>query len=432
MGENERITTYMQSVAGKLARYRVRRRRKLTVLIDDVEPRSKNMPAADKAEFQRQVAETLSDFGRSAFRGGIALQLGLQTTYKTPPHAHSIAKNLLDLLGRQGPTDKNWQKTRLYKDDAQINALSVSCVHGQAHPLITIGVRPLATMIDDVELAAAATRALVGDGLDEREREQDWIESFRRLINEEAVYRERSGDDLYEAMVKMERFYSQHAFLGSSAITIPVLGWLYGRPNEPFMQPLAEPWPSIVRQTSVRIQLGDPPSHAGDSSAFKQKIDEALKDFETRWGWLISPLVVPVGLQVVVQPNSSAVVGTQNDLDNMVRDYLLPRIVPKFGTVTDHKWTIDFEEMKRAAPDVAKLWGASPLPPKGTKNGVTGYEVWRLPPAPAGQPGFVSVAMTAQPEQEGDLMQQVDVKIRRWAELLDEGSNVRRRFSRLR
>jgi hypothetical protein len=89
-----------------------------------------------KAEFQRQVAETLSDFDRSAFRGDIALQLRLETTYKTPPQAHSIAKNLLDLLGRQGPTDKNWQKTRLYKDDSQIHALSVACAYGQTHPSI--------------------------------------------------------------------------------------------------------------------------------------------------------------------------------------------------------------------------------------------------------------------------------------------------------
>lgn len=398
-------------------------------MIHDLEPGSKNMPSANKVEFQRQVAEALSDSNRTAFRGGIALQLQLSTTHKSPPHAHTIAKNLLDLLGCQGPKDNNWQKTRLYKNDVQIHALSVSCAHGQEHPSITVVARPFANMIDDVELAAEATHALAADGSDEveREREEDWIGSFRRLLTNEAQYRTRGGDRLYESMIKMQRFYAQRAFLnGTSAVSIPVLGWLYGRPKGPFMQPLLEPWPSVIRQTGLRIQLGELPSRTGESEAFKQKIDEALEDFQNRWGWLITPLVVPVGLQVIVQPNALVTVGTQHDLDNIVRDYLLPKIVPKFGTVSDHKWTIDFDEMKRTAPDAAKLWGPNPLPPKGTKDGVTGYEVWRLPP---GQPGFVSVTMTAQPDFEGDLMQRVDAKIKCWAERLDEEASPRRRYA---
>lgn len=224
---------------------------------------------------------------------------------------------------------------------------------------------------------------------------------------------------------RLERFYAQHAFLsGKSAVSIPVLGWLYGRPVGPFMQPLLDPWPVLISRSGLRIQVGALPARSGDSETFKQGIDAALADFERRWGWLISPLVVPVGLQVIVRPVASA--GPQHDLDNIVRDYLLPRIVPKFGTVTDHKWTIDFEELKRAAPDVAKRWGDNPLPPKGTKSGVTGYEVWRLPPAATGEPGFVSVSMTAQPDFEGDVMQKIDRVIRRWSERSDANSSLSR------
>ena len=114
-----------------------------------------------------------------------------------------------------------------------------------------------------------------------------------------------------------------------------------------------------------------------------------------------------------------------------MRDYLLPKMVAKFGTVSAHVWTVDFEEIARVAPDLAKRRGAEPKPPKGTRDGVTGYEVWQLPPAPPGEPGFVSLAMTAQPDWEGDLMERTDLKIRRWAEHLDESSDSRRRFSRL-
>ena len=197
------------------------------------------------------------------------------------------------------------------------------------------------------------------------------------------------------------------------------------------MQPLLDPWPTVIRQTGLRIQLGELPARTGNSSLFKRRIDAALADFEQRWGWLIRPLVVPVGLQVIVQPNPSTPPGTQHDLDNIVRDYLLPRMVAKFGTVSAHVWTVDFEELARVAPDLAQRWGAEPKPPKGTRDGVTGYEVWQLPPAPAGEPGFVSVAMTAQPDWEGDLMERADHKIRRWAEHLDKNSESPRRFSRL-
>jgi hypothetical protein len=101
----------------------------------------------------------------------------------------------------------------------------------ESDPRISIAASPIVSMIDDIELAAVATRALADSALDEREyaREDDWIGSFRRLLDNEAQHRARGGDDLYEAMVKMQRFYAQHAFLGSSAISIPVLGWLYGR-----------------------------------------------------------------------------------------------------------------------------------------------------------------------------------------------------------
>src|SRR5712664_447172 len=128
------------------------------------------------------------------------------------------------------------------------------------------------------------------------------------------------------------------------------------------MQPLLDSWPTVIRQTGLRIQLGELPARTGDSSLFKQRIDAALADFEQRGGWLIRPLVA------------------QHDLDNIVRDYLLPKMVAKFGTVSAHVWTVDFEEMARVAPDLAQRWGAEPKPPKGTRDGVTGYEVWQLPP----------------------------------------------------
>jgi hypothetical protein len=434
MKSESEIKAYLQSLAGRLARYRMRRRKQVLLIVEGVEPRSKKMTEAERAAFQSQVAKQLKETKRTALRGPIALRIRLATTHKTPPQVHSIVKNLLDLLGRQGSADKEWQKKRLYKDDSQIRALSVSCVHGEIRPSIAIAARRFSNMVDDIELAAHATRGLHEKDSDHphhEERDQEWIASFRGLIDGEAEIRAGGYDELYEARVRTGHGYAQRAFLGQSAISIPVLAWLYGRPKGPFMQPLLDPWPAIIRQTGLRIQLGELPARTGDSSLFKARIDAALEDFERRWGWLIRPLVVSVGLQVIVQPNASTPAGTQHDLDNIVRDYLLPRIVAKFGTVSAHVWTVDFEEMARVAPELAARWSAEPKPPKGSKPGVTGFEVWQLPPAPAGAPGFVSVSLTAQPNFEGDLMERVDLKIRRWTEHLEETSQIRRRISRM-
>jgi hypothetical protein len=111
-------------------------------------------------------------------------------------------------------------------------------------------------------------------------------------------------------------------------------------------------------------------------------------------------------------------------LDNIVRDYLLPQIVPKFGTVTDHRWLIDFEDLRQRDPKLAASWGPDPTPPKATRDGVTRYDAWRLPPAGQGETGFVSVALVAGTEFSGDFFRRSDDQIRRWADILELDSKV--------
>jgi hypothetical protein len=133
-----------------------------------------------------------------------------------------------------------------------------------------------------------------------------------------------------------------------------------------------------------------------------------------------------VALEVVVRPNPNTPPAVLHDLDNIVRDYLLPGVVPSFGTVSDHRWTIDFEDLRRRDSKLAAAWGPTLTPPAGTKRGVTRYEAWRLPAA-AGKQGFVSVALVADMDAKGDLMDQVDENVRRWS---DEKSDHDRRARR--
>ena len=181
-------------------------------------------------------------------------------------------------------------------------------------------------------------------------------------------------------------------------------------------------WAQLVGESRLRLQVGELPIATGGSDLFKRTVMAEIAAFKQRWGWIISPLVDAVALEVVVRPNPKTPAAVLHDLDNIVRDYLLPGIVPSFGTVSDHRWTIDFDDLRQRDPTLAASWGPNPTPPTGTKWGVSRYEAWRLP-AVAGEPGFVSVALVADMDAKGDLMDQVDKNIMRWS---DERSGDRR------
>jgi hypothetical protein len=296
-----------------------------------------------------------------------------------------------------------------------------------------IEARSFGAMLDDLELAAEALQYIEQNNPDlghRGDQERDAISSFKTLIGNESAERRRLGDRLYDALVKMERWSAQRALLTRSQLTTAQLSWLNGRPKGAAVRSLVDMWDGIIRQAPLRMQVGELPSTPGSSAAFKQGIDAEVTAFKKKWDWLISPLVVPVALEVVVRPSPATPKAVLHDLDNIVRDYLLPQIVPKFGTVTDHRWTIDFEELKRTDPKLAAHWGPNPTPPKGTKDGVARYVAWRLPPAPKGARGFVSVALVADTESSGDLSQQIDDQIKEWADLVKPESRSARRWGR--
>jgi len=388
------------------------------------------MSSADRAAFQTAVAEHLTSVKRSTFRGDVALKLDLVTASKSPPHAHTIAKNLLDLLGDR-MTGVDWPKKSLvYADDSQIQALSVLCRHGEDQPNIRIEARPFAAMLDDLELAGMALQAAESmEAYYEQEREDEWVDTFRGLIQDEKGQRKSLGDEMYEAYREMVRWSAQRALLGRSGVNIPVLGWMYGRPRGLPTGFDKTMWAGLVGDSRLRLQVGELPIATGGSSVFRQNVSDEIAVFKKRWDWIINPLVVAVALEVVVRPNPKTPPAVLHDLDNIVRDYLIPGIVPAFGTVSDQRWTIDFAELRARDPKLADAWGPNPTPPRGTREGITRYEVWRLP-AVEGEPGLVSVALVADCDAKGDLMEQIDDHISDWQDTLSEGD--RHPWQRLR
>jgi hypothetical protein len=401
-----------------LAASRTRKKKRVSILLESIEPQSKRMPDAQRDKFQKSVLQHLRDSKREAFKGPIALQLDLATTDHAAPQAHTIAKNLLDLLSNKRPNVKGKGKKILYQDDSDIHALSVSCRHGEKHPSIWITARPFKSMLKDLELATDAMRVLEQDDPSrdyESEREYESVERFKKLLANSEAERAQLGDDLYGAMVKFERWNAQRALLRRAALDTPQLWWLYA-PRDNFGRSFGDFWNEVVSKTPLRIQIGQLPTKPGTSSAFVQHVDQQVQAFKVKWDWLISPLVVPVALEVVIRPAPFTPKGVLHDLDNVVRDYLIPKIVPTFGTVTDHKWMIDFEDLSRRDPALAARWQADGMPPKGTRAGVLRYEAWRLPPVEGKAQGFVSVAIVASDGIIDDRFHKIDGDIERWGE----------------
>jgi hypothetical protein len=161
----------------------------------------------------------------------------------------------------------------------------------------------------------------------------------------------------------MVRWSAQRALLGRSGVNIPVLSWMYGLPKGLPIGLGKDTWAQLVGESKLRLQVGELPIATGGSDVFKRTVAAEIAAFKQRWDWIISPLVVAVALEVVVRPNPKTPAAVLHDLDNIVRDYLLPGIVPSFGTVSDHRWTIDFDDLRQRDPKLAAAWGPNPTPP---------------------------------------------------------------------
>ena len=412
----DRFRAFLESGAGRKAIHAKRERRRVSIFIDGIEPKSKKMPQTEKSKLQAAIADHLTLFKRQAFTGNIALKLQLYTTDKNAPQAHTIAKNLLDLFGLKG-SDVEWpRKHLLYKDDKQIQVLSVSCRHGNIEPSIFVEAAPLSVMLEDLRIAAEASREdeMSLDALYQEDMATDWIGDYRKLVENEAKSRADYGV-LYEPFLKLSRVNAQQALLKKAGVGISVLNWLYEDPLSKLGGFAASDWANLISRSILRLQFGELPIAPGSSKLFKERVAAEVQAFKERWAWIIDPLEVAVGLEVIVRPNPNTPPDVLHDLDNIVRDYLIPEIVPGFKTVSDPLWLVDWEAMEKADVNSGnKAWSllrSTPRLPASTKSGVTRYEVWRLP-AVVGQPGILSVALTADTDGRGDLIDRIQKHVK--------------------
>lgn len=391
---------YLTSPEGLRAQYRRRWHRRIYFDVEGVEPRSKKaMPERDRNKVQEKLLGLLVNQHRRAFRSPLALQLRLNTTESTPSHSHNIAKNLLDLFAKPRPALATRRRGLLYADDSQVHALSVTCHHQlDNEPRIWAFASSLRDLLEDLRWWQEINDLIEGPGSnrednfwDEQWRLDQALERVGDLLRDEVHYRGRLGDRNFEGYLRIARQEAQDLLLGVASLTPTDLAYMYNVSGRSLGIELGSKWAETFNSTTLRITLSELPQADGTSAVWKKEIDEKLRAFQSEYGWIIDPLVVPVALEVVIKPPSPSRQRGLHDLDNVLRNYLIPSVVK-----------------------ILKPGSRFP-----SQSSVTRYEAWRLPPASEGTKGFVSVAVVSDLTGHHDVFQQIDDDIEAWLESLD-------------
>jgi hypothetical protein len=148
--------------------------------------------------------------------------------------------------------------------------------------------------------------------------------------------------------------------------------------------------------------LSELPQTEGGSTLLKKEIDEKLADMKSRFRFVLAPLLIPVAVEVLIKPPPPTRQRAVHDLDNVLRTYLVPRVVNMFKPPSDYDFAFGISTHV-----------SHPMPPLATRFGLTRYEAWRLPPASDDERGFICLAIVHDPCGLDDVLGKVDTKVSR-------------------
>lgn len=430
-----RCGEYLESALGRRHQRSRRLDRHLRILIEDIEPRGKKgMPLVDKLSFQRQVVEQMRDLNRKAFKGPILLKMSFSTTDRNPNHAHTVTKNLLDLLSFPLPELTSPIRALLYKDDRQVEALSVTCHHGEDVPRIFISAAPMKAFTEDLELAnyVLSRRRYCSEGEILHQLSDEALNHFNDLLRDEKHYRSLLGENGYDSWLYSAKQRAQEAFLDQHArLTVEDLIHLYdatgvGRLRSKSISPTLHQFAKDIRKsreqmfcaTPLRIFLEELPQEKGSSDRYKATVEKEVQQFQARFSRILEPLLIPVALEVVIKPPPPSRIRALHDLDNVLRDYLIPRVVETLKPPSDIAWTVNLMQLKNSGSKYAQHWEEKTRSmPASTKTGLTRFEAWKLPRAEDDMsPGFVSLGIVHDPAGIDSILHRLEKLLSNWEE----------------
>jgi hypothetical protein len=389
--------------------------RRLRIRVNSIEPRSKAAMAPDQCRgFQEQVHSQMANLRRRAYRGPIVLRLGFTTTERNPSHIHTLAKNFLDLLGpsQSGPAGR---RGLLYQDDGQVHGLTVRCEHGGKTPQISIEGRSLGDFREDLAVAMA-----VGSGDDDSASDTlDDDPSYPSALDhwERDEFVRIFGEAAWQAQIVRFQQGVQRGLLRYPRLRIHDLAYLYRSLDTRFgldrsvSDTLSGRREEHIVSSPFRITLRELPQHPGASAEYRAHVVQQLQAFRSRFKKLLSPIRIPIGLEVVVKPPPYSRLIAAHDLDNILRRYLVPGVVETFEPPSHYHW----------ANDAAYPGGSSQdkrdQPPRSTATGLIRLEAWRIPRASNDlSPGFVSLALVADEFGYGGSLRAIDGVVDTWLE----------------
>lgn len=400
---------YLNSPSFLRAERSRRRWRKLYLTVEEIEPRSKRaMPQEDALRFQKAILGQLATCGRRAFKSPVVVKVRLETSEANPAQPYNIVKNLLDLLARPVPGLSTSRRALVYADDEQIDVLSVICHHGRPNPSIYIEVSPLRDLLDPLAMAwlSRDTYAHDDDALWERSYDLDRAREFLTdLRSGESAWRAQVGNDEYESLTRFALQRVQESFFGRRGLTVANLAMMFNLVGRWSNFDTSEIWDKDFASSLFGIRLTELPQCSGQSAAWKNEVDARLEEFRQRYSRLLDPLLIPVACEVVVRPPPPSRQNNVHDLDNVMRTYLLPRVLQTFEPPSHYAFTLRDPHHE--------------LPPRSTRIGVTRYEAWRLPPAPEGSNGFVSMAVVTDFAGYDCGVSRAEKTIDKWLDALD-------------
>lgn len=407
--------------------HRSRSRKRFHAIVEGIEPRSKKgMSDTDKTAFQDSVAEAMARGGRRTYRGALALELKLYTSDRTPAHLHTIAKNLLDLLGRPLLPRPGFRNGLLYQDDEQVKILSVSATHGGRTPRVYIEAAGLNSFVDDIALAGDAELQFREreeerwDGEDPIQRLSDSLERYDQLA-------QRFGSEGVDALLFRERWDAQQYLFRRSSILLYEFHHLFGYRGLGASY-LAKAYKSLrrdmaesMRHSGIRIVLNELPSRSGESTEYVSAVEQAVAQFHKKYSWIITPLLVPIAIEVAVKPAPVSRRASSNDLDNVAKNFLIPAVVKEFQPLSDIAW-ISLAQRSSKTDSHATVRGESKRKlPVSARVGITRYDVVEIPRDQSDDDrGYVIMSIAADPIGYNGIFNRVDSAIEDWREELQE------------
>jgi hypothetical protein len=381
---------YLETIEGQ-SYERLKRGIKTVYLEIEHEPKSKkSITKAEKLYFRKEVKNQLKKQNRRPHKGDIILEIDYFTTEDNPPALHTLSKNYLDLLHKPMPeVDK--LRGLLFKDDSQIKIL-ISNYHlnefGNQRPHIRIKSYSLSNFYLDVELTDRITTNKFDNSdsdwylrfedefqYDHFDNNTDAYEDLKDLRENKQKYIDRFGEPFFAlqehfyARQIQEQYLKINEFKVRDLISIFQSEFSYNKKyTDDFMfQKIWNSSKNLIFFASDFLELGEAPSHEGDTSIFKDNLQKGLIEFKNKHK-ILFPILQPISILITFIPPKYNVV----DLDNLAR-YIVPFVNEILKPPASLKLTYDRKYLNNELKKEVEIMQRFP------PNSISSYQIIYIP-----------------------------------------------------